>query len=449
MKVNSQNRNVIRTLDVRTIIVMLIVVLIVNACLIQFTNNNSVYAAGKAKEVQPTIAAESAILIEADTGKIIYEKAADKQQFPASITKIMTALLVLEKMELNKKVKIGANVPKTEGKSGHFKENEQVTIDQLVHAMLMESDNDATIALAEEVSGDIDSFAKLMNKRAKKIGTKSTHFANPNGLSNPNHYTSANDMALIAREAMKNSEFRKIVSTKKFVIPATNMTDSPREIYNSNKLLMSNSFATVDGKERSLEYDGTIGIKTGYTEASRATLVAEVSRGGHELIGVIMRTERQTQYPDMISLLDYGFRQYKDVDILTSSDVVKSVKVEDYLWKCDLTVDKPVSVLVAKSSNKNKEDLLNDYSLDIKINKLKAPISEGQQVGQLIVKRGDVYIGKYDLINKNEIKGSIFAKVIDILKTPVIFGIPIFILIILLLIIVIVVHRRRRINRKK
>lgn len=262
------------------------------------------------------ITSESAILIDASSGLVLYEKNANEELYPASITKIMTTLIALENSSLNEIVTFSHNaVFSIESGSTHIarQEGEQLTMEQCLYAIMLASANEVSNAVAEHVAGSIDKFADMMNAKAKELGCKNTNFVNANGLHNDKHYTSAYDMALIAQEAMKNETFRKITATKSYVIPKTNKSKEEFPMANHQQLLL--------GYKLTKKYDSCIGGKTGYTNAARNTLVSFANKDGIELICVIMKSTPTDQYKDTVSLFDYGFGNYEAFSVDEASTV--------------------------------------------------------------------------------------------------------------------------------
>lgn len=223
------------------------------------------------------ISAGQAILIDGDTGKVLYEKSADEKAYPASTTKIMTALITLETLQkygspIDQKIEVPAIAEGVEGSSLYLKAGEKISIEDLLYGLMLVSGNDSAVALAEIIGGSQENFVDMMNDKAAKLHCENTHFANPNGLFDENHYTTVRDMAIIAREAMKNETFRKIVATK----------DWKAEREESTYLTFHNKNKTVN------EFDGGNGIKIGYTKSSGRTLVASAKRGEKTMIAVVM-----------------------------------------------------------------------------------------------------------------------------------------------------------------
>ena len=248
---------------------------------------------------QPEVAAEGAVLLNAATGEVLYGKNQDQQFNPASITKVMTALVVLEHCNLNETVTFSETAT-TNLESGAValgvSAGDQLTVEQSLYGLLLKSANEIGNGLAEHVSGSVSAFADLMNAKAKELGCKNTHFANPHGLNNENHKTTPYDMALILRAAVANDTFRKIDTTTSYQFPAIKNA-AARTITMGHKMMY---------KTDSRYYEGIIGGKTGYTSKAGNTLVTAVERDGVRLIAVVMKA-KSTHYTDTKSMLDYGF----------------------------------------------------------------------------------------------------------------------------------------------
>lgn len=240
------------------------------------------------------ISAGQAILIDGDSGKVLYEKRSDEKVYPASTTKIMTALIAIETLEENdspieQMVEVPQIAEGVEGSSLYLKAGEKISMEDLLYGLMLVSGNDAAVTIAEIIGGSQKTFVEMMNDRAEELGCTKTHFINPNGLFDENHYTTARDMATISREAMKNKTFRKIVASKEWT--AERQESTFELFYNKNK--------TVH------QYDGGTGIKIGYTRDSGRTLVASAERGQASLICVVMSAP--DWFNDAYRLMDYGF----------------------------------------------------------------------------------------------------------------------------------------------
>lgn len=255
--------------------------------------------------------AASAILIEASTGQVIFEKNADQIMYPASTTKILTALLALEFGDLDQMCTVSENAItfyEDNVTTMDLRAGETIPLRELLYGALVKSANDAANVIAESVSGNMNAFVGLMNQAAAVYGCTNTNFTNPNGLHNDNHYTTARDMALIAMEAMKNETFREMVATTSYTIPATDTMRS-RSITNSNRLMI----APTAEKANKYYFPDAIGIKTGTTTKAGYCFVGAAEREGVELISVLFFTGENARWADTIKLMNYGFAQYVSV----------------------------------------------------------------------------------------------------------------------------------------
>lgn len=260
---------------------------------------------------EPNITAKSAIVIEAQTGKVLYEKNAEEQRYPASTTKMMTLITALEYGHLDDKVTASTRAVETEGSSLWLEKGEQLTLKEMLYGIMLVSGNDATVAVAEHIAGSVEKFAQLMTEKAHAIGATHTHFTNSSGLPDPKHYSTAHDLARIAAYGYKNPLFTEIISTKNKHLPWMGK-DFDRDIYNENRMLWL--------------YDGANGVKTGYTDAAGRCLVSGALREHVQLITVVLDSERM--WDDSIALLNYGFTQVKPVTLFSDGDIVKTVAVQ-------------------------------------------------------------------------------------------------------------------------
>lgn len=275
----------------------------------------------------PQIEGESAILMDMTTGAILYSKNADKAQYPASITKIMTALLGSESLKATDKFAMSETaahgITDTQSSSIYADTGEEFTVEQALMAVMLQSANEMTLAIAEQTSGSVKKFVELMNLKTRQLGCTNTHFNNPNGLPDEKHYTTANDMAKIARAAWFNPTFRKYCTTGYYEIPATNKFNETRYLLNHHKMMSGQANA----------YDGVFGGKTGYTEAAGNTLVTFARRGNMYLVSVVMQSINGA-YSDTKSLLDYGFNNFSRSAIKVKKEICFScLPAEKYLIK--------------------------------------------------------------------------------------------------------------------
>lgn len=365
-------------------------------------------AAAEPKAEQIELLGAGAILIDASTGEVLYSKNADKTYYPASMTKILTCILALENLDLDDVLTIDAETPFTEGSRIYLEEGENITVRELMYGMMLESANDAAVAFAKAISGSVEEFAELMNKKAKECGAKNSNFVNPNGLHEEEHVSTAYDMAMIARYAMKNEVFRRYVSTYKHDIPETNKQEI-RHLYNTNRLLYDNQHkVTVNGEERGCKYKGVTGIKTGYTSHAQGCLAAGAKRNGTELIAVVMASTDMGRFQDCITLLDYGFENYKTADVLEARADMGSVRVKHgAVNRVTAVAGEDVCVTLTADASENL------IKTEIKLDKsVKAPVKKGQKIGTLIVTAGGKELRTADLVAKDAVaKGGILSVV--------------------------------------
>ena len=263
------------------------------------STNSTTTGTGTSKIAEPTIQSEGAVVIDAATGTVLYGKNQNTRYYPASITKLMTALLVLENCQLGDTVtfsKTATENLESGAVSLKLTEGDKLTVEQCLYGLLLKSANEVANGLAEKVSGSVSGFADLMNQKAAALGCTGTHFVNPNGLNDSNHYTTPYDMALIARAAFQNDTLRKIDTTLSYKFPATKNAGE-RTITMGHKMMYSTD---------SRYYPGIIGGKTGYTSKAGNTLVTGAEKNGVRLIAVVMKS-KSTHYADTKALLDYGF----------------------------------------------------------------------------------------------------------------------------------------------
>lgn len=350
----------------------------------------------------PGINSESAIIMEASTGLILYEKNIDERHYPASITKIMTALLAIENSNLSDTVTFSKNavfdVDLDSSRIG-IDVGEQLTMQQCLYGMLLESANEVTYAVAEHVSGNIESFSKLMNEKAESLGCKNTHFVNPHGLHDENHYTSCRDMALITREAMKNETFRKIFGTRTYQIPPTNIQSETRYLRNHHKFVLRQTY----------RYDDCIGGKTGYTSNSKFTLVSVAKRGDLELICIIMKDDStEHQYTDTSKLFDYAFDNFsiypiadlEDNKVLSESPMFTRYNPLLSKSKTPIAIDgNGYLVLPNTASFEDAQKEVTFYSSD----KEATSPSKANAIGKISYTYNGKYVGGADILYNNDV----------------------------------------------
>ena len=272
----------------------------------------------------PDTYSETAVLMDADTGTILYNKGMDEKRYPASITKIMTALLALENSNLDDQVTFTeeclADQTSDSGNIG-MQVGEVLTMRQCLLALMIRSANDVATQIAVQIAGSVAAFADMMNQKAQELGCVNTHFVNASGMPDENHYTTAHDMALIFREAIKNQDFLDIIGTQSFTIDPTNMNPESRT-YSTHHALVAQGAPEY--------YEGCFGGKTGVTEASKNTLVSGATRDGMTLIAVAMRADAGQVCQDHISMFDYGFNNFRKVEVPGGAVTIpKDVQVSD------------------------------------------------------------------------------------------------------------------------
>ena len=274
----------------------------------------------KAQVKPPPVSADSVVLMDATTGKILYEKNKDSAYPPASTTKIMTILLVLENTNLDDIVTVSKNASLADGSKIYIREGEKLPVKELLYGLTLASANDCAVALAEHVSGSVEEFAKLMNEKARSLGSKSTNFVNPNGLYDVNHKTSAYDLALIMQELTKYEKYKEIATTPSYIMAATNKCAQKRPLWNGNRLIQ---------KGDSYYYEDCIGGKTGYTVQSKHSYIAAASRNGQKLIVSLVHDSQKTFFKDSRALLDYGFDNFELSEYFKKGDVVSNETLKD------------------------------------------------------------------------------------------------------------------------
>ncbi|MDO5441411.1 MAG: D-alanyl-D-alanine carboxypeptidase family protein [Bacillota bacterium] len=375
-------------------------------------------------EPAPDVAAEAALLMNMETGEVLFEKNAKERMYPASMTKMLTAILVLENLDMNKRITVQRDeIQGVGGTTIKLTPGEQIDIGILLSATMVASANDGAAVLAHEVAGSQSAFAEMMNNKAKEIGCTDSNFVNPHGLHDADHYSTCYDIAAIARYAMKNETFRRIVAKAEFTVPVIN-TSSERHLKNTNLLLndeLSENKVTVNGVERYCKYEGCIGIKTGYTSQAGACLCSAVEKDGTTLLCVVMKSDDLGRFADSIALFDWGFAQTNSLKVLEAgynTGTVKLKKAKPSKIETVLAEDAFVSA--------PKNTPLDQFTTDIVFDKnLKAPINEGDIVGILRVYQEEKLLGEYDIVASTtaEAKTSLgfFAKLFIIIGAIIIF----------------------------
>lgn len=345
------------------------------------------------------ILAPAAILVEPSTGKVICEKNSHEVRCCASITKVMTMILVMEAID-NGKIKLTDSISASEhaasmgGSDIWLKPGEVMTVDELIKATLVASANDAAVALAEHVSGSEEIFVSEMNKKAKELGMSETTFKNCNGLDEEGHVTSAYDVALMSRELIKHKKVFEYTS-----IWMDYLRDGKTQLVNTNKLLKS--------------YKGITGLKTGTTSQAGSCISATATRGNLSLIAVVLGgANGKERFKDAATLLDYGFANYNMLEPLIDKDIFEPIKVKNGMKSSvNITANIGGNILLPKG----KEHSI-DSSIEV-ASEVKAPIKTGQVLGRLIYKMGDEIVAEYDVTATEDIDDinikSVFSELIS------------------------------------
>ena len=348
-----------------------------------------------AAEAPPVIKAKSAIVIDATTGKVLYSKNAEETRYPASTTKIMSLIVALENGKLDDNVTASKNAASTEGSSLELVQGETLTLQDLLYGMMLISGNDATVAVAEHIAGSVEKFAQLMTEKAHQIGARDTHFTNSSGLPDPNHYTTAHDLARITSYGYKNPLFTEFVSSKHKVIPWAGK-DYGRDLYNENRMLWL--------------YEGGNGVKTGYTDAAGRCLVSGAKRDGIQLVTVVLDSE--TMWDDSIALLNFAFTQVKPEAIFNQDDIFKTIHVAN--GKSEVVKLIASSDLIIPVSENDKDEFSTIVDAP---NKIEAPVVKGQKIGVVRVLYQNEEFSTTDLVaDENIERKSLFSTLADSIR---------------------------------
>ena len=320
------------------------------------------------------VSAQSAILLDAQTGRVLYEKNPDRQGLIASTTKIMTALVVCEQCNVLDRVRIPKEAVGIEGSSLYLKEGEVLTVQDLLYGLMLHSGNDAAVALAIYCGGTVEGFASLMNDKAFRLGMDNSHFVNPNGLDAPGHYSTARDLAVLAAYAMENPIFRQTVSTK-------TVTVGNRQLRNHNRLLW--------------QVEGADGVKTGFTKAAGRILVSSATRDQRRLIAVTMNDPND--WADHAVLLEEGFQQYQVKQLFFDGECLGSLEVFG-------GEETSVQLVAAKGFSYS---LRNEEEISVLLSGsgfVYAPVEKGQEAGFAYILLGSKPVGKIPLVYERTVE---------------------------------------------
>lgn len=339
-----------------------------------------------AKAAPPAVDAGGAILIDAKTGQVLFEKNAYKQLAPASTTKIMTAILAIESGRLDEKMTISKRAASTPGSSMHLEEGQVISLREVLTGLMLRSGNDGAVAIAEFIGGgSMDKFVEMMNQKAGEIGAYNTQFRNPHGLSAPGHYSTAYDLAWLARYAMNNPTFADIVNTRKTRIDYQDSRGKERErdLKNTNKLLWMLEEAD--------------GVKTGTTNEAGPCLVSSATKNNHRLIAVTLRDK--SRWEDSQRLLEWGFDNFSLFEHGAEGEVIGQIRVEN-------GIEDSLNAVLASDAAMVTEGAANE-KIRVQVDMpgtIKAPVYQGQKVGEVSFRIGDQIVKTFDLTAENSVE---------------------------------------------
>jgi serine-type D-Ala-D-Ala carboxypeptidase (penicillin-binding protein 5/6) len=334
---------------------------------------------------EPVIEAESAVLINGRTGEVLWEKNPHKPMFPASTTKILTAVLLLENADPDELVVSSLAASAVRGASLYLLPGQEIRVDDLLYGLMLQSANDGAVAAAEHVAGSVQSFAAMMNSKAKQAGALNSHFTNPHGLPDEAHLTTAYDLAMITRYAMMNPYFRDIAAARRHSLPWPG--DRDRIVVNRIPLMQ--------------EYDGMLGVKSGYTVEARHTFVGAAKRDGLELIAVVLRSGGKSVWSDTKALLDYGFTRFAAVRPLAGGDRFGPV---------DVRFGMPVSLQAVTDFEFTHTGPPPVISLQLVLASVPtAPVKRGDVLGEVQILADGRTIGQVAVVAADDVRRSLLA----------------------------------------
>ena len=374
------------------------------------TNNEKVENIQEEKDIFKHITAPNLLLADTKTGKILYERNIDEKIYPASLTKLMTAILVVENCELDEIVTVSENavlsVP-TGYVNSNLQVGEELTVEDLLYVMLIPSANDAANALAEHVGGNIESFSTMMNSRAKDLGCTGSNFTNPSGLHQEGHYTTTRDLFFISQKAVENDLIEKIIGTTTYTLPSTNKYTKEPRIFATTNYMMKKSM-------KNYYCDYCIGAKTGYTGEAKNCVVEFARKDGIELTAIVMGEVAKVKgqkFLDAKEMFEYVFENYNSeqvakrnekYDIVTVSNGTKDTKELDLLYKDNVNI--------LKENNSNKE-----IKENVEYTNLKAPIQKGDIVGKIIYEYEGIEYETEIIANSNVEESKVLGNLLKIL----------------------------------
>lgn len=375
--------------------ILILVVLLLNTTVITYSESTL------------PLVAESGIVINAQTGQVLYGKSPHQPLYPASTTKVLTAIIILEDLKLDDIVTVDDEATRAGGSHIALQPGEKITVRDLLYALMIASANDAAVALAKFHSGTIEEFANVMNERAKSMGAINSNFENPNGMPNEKHLTTAYDLAMIAKHAMTNPDFKTIVTTKRHQINPTNKQSEPRYLNSTNALFQgmigSDKSIEVNGEKTVTAYEYADGIKRGYTDDAQYCFVGSATKEDRKLITVVLKSTDVAMYQDTRVLMDYGFNRTTPLFIHKQTDVVKKIAMQNKkgtvvngILESNIVLDLPEGA--------TKENVKEQITL---IDMLELPINQGEVIGTIHYYYGDQMVLQTNIIADHDYIGDI------------------------------------------
>lgn len=339
-----------------------------------------------------SLSAATACVVDVETGQVLIDKNMHVKRPPASVTKILTTIIAIEEGKLDDEVTVSRKAAYQEGSSIYLSVGEKISLEELLYGVMLASGNDASMAVAEYISGSVEEFAKLMNKKAKLMGALNSNFVNPSGLPNGDHYSTAYDLAMIMRYALQNKTFARITATKNKTISWADNTWG-RGLRNHNKLLW--------------QYDDITGGKTGYTRAAGRCLIASAQKNGREIVAIVLKSSND--WLEVRNLLDFGLGNFKKIVVIKKGEVIYQMDWEESReGKIGLLAGRSISVLIPiNGSTRIKKQVYLKPELEL-------PIKKGEVIGELRISADKKIIGKTELLASNDINyNSIFLRFLN------------------------------------
>lgn len=387
---------------------------------------------------------ESYILVDYDSMTVLDGKEMHKPLYPASTTKVMTAILALEHGDLDSIVTVDQEIVSLAyGSHIALEPGEKFTLNDMLYALLLPSANDAALAIAKHISGSIDEFVVLMNEKAKELGAENTNFVNPHGLHDDNHVTTAYDLSLFAKYAMEIPKFREYVNTTEYTIAATEIKGEPRYLYTTNRLLRSSQTIEYKGNTIPITYEGASGVKTGYTTEASNCLISFAERDGQALLAVVLKSQAGEVYLDTHKLLNHGFENFDNVKIGSQNEFIGNFDIKN--GEIPLTGGILESDTVI-TMNGTEVDTL-DKEINLRSN-LEAPVKEGEIIGTMSYYIDGEFVGESNILSTMDIEAVASNSILSLIQNRW-YLLAIIVVLILLIVRVRFVSNRRRRRRKR